>query len=326
MRSANLAAWAVGIVFGLLAIVLGLRVAFALSRGKGWRSRAFVIAICLATLWWPGFVGRICGQDRPPAQGTDLPLQTQRLKDCPEWQAMMDYWQEISLLAWDQKTGAQLEDLRQRGAKLAERLRPLEENGLLEKGLVAVILQDIARQCQVKPIEVSCYDSPGMASREVTWDSLALRVSDIRKLQKEGKLQPWTVLKLVTQARNEMALLAGKLKEGNDSGMVLGKSQLPEETRKKCKSDVQFFLSRLHGKATIDPTDEKPQEPSPELDEKIALLIRNLGNDSFEEREGAQTRLIEIGEPAFGKLRAAADSEDAEVRSRAKSILDVFCE
>jgi hypothetical protein len=56
---------------------------------------------------------------------------------------------------------------------------------------------------------------------------------------------------------------------------------------------------------------------APEIDR----LVRQLGSDSFEEREGAHKRLAAIGEPALGALRKAVGSRDAEVRRRAGELL-----
>ena len=58
--------------------------------------------------------------------------------------------------------------------------------------------------------------------------------------------------------------------------------------------------------------------------ERIASLIRQLGDDEFKKREAASKELDAIGEPALGALRkAAASSEDPEVRRRANRVLAV---
>ncbi len=58
---------------------------------------------------------------------------------------------------------------------------------------------------------------------------------------------------------------------------------------------------------------------------EIARLVKQLGSDVFKEREAATMRLKEIGEPARAALRrAATDSGDAEIRSRAAALLQIF--
>src|SRR5688572_30810950 len=58
-------------------------------------------------------------------------------------------------------------------------------------------------------------------------------------------------------------------------------------------------------------------------DPRIQEAIRGLGAESFEDREKATAELKKIGAPAQEALKkAAADSEDPEVRERAKRILD----
>jgi uncharacterized protein (TIGR03067 family) len=56
--------------------------------------------------------------------------------------------------------------------------------------------------------------------------------------------------------------------------------------------------------------------------ERVARLIKQLGDDQFRKREAASKELIAIGEPALGALRKAATSHDApEVRSRAEQVI-----
>jgi hypothetical protein len=57
-----------------------------------------------------------------------------------------------------------------------------------------------------------------------------------------------------------------------------------------------------------------------ETEKEISKLIQDLGDDSFQTREKASKRLLEIGEPALPALQKALKSEDAEVRWRASRI------
>jgi uncharacterized protein (TIGR03067 family) len=52
--------------------------------------------------------------------------------------------------------------------------------------------------------------------------------------------------------------------------------------------------------------------------ERIARLIKQLGDDGFEKREAASKELGAIGEPALAALRKAGGNDDAEVRRRAE--------
>jgi hypothetical protein len=57
----------------------------------------------------------------------------------------------------------------------------------------------------------------------------------------------------------------------------------------------------------------------------VAQLIRQLGSDSFAEREAASRRLAALGEPALGPLReAGARSDDVEVRRRANRLVKLI--
>jgi uncharacterized protein (TIGR03067 family) len=55
--------------------------------------------------------------------------------------------------------------------------------------------------------------------------------------------------------------------------------------------------------------------------QRIAALIRQLGDDDFEKREAASEELDAIGEPALDALRKATSDDDAEIRRRAEKIV-----
>ncbi len=56
--------------------------------------------------------------------------------------------------------------------------------------------------------------------------------------------------------------------------------------------------------------------------EQIARLVEQLGADSYQARQEAQKKLIEVGEPAVAALEKALNSSDAEVRVRAEKALE----
>ncbi len=63
------------------------------------------------------------------------------------------------------------------------------------------------------------------------------------------------------------------------------------------------------------------REEDPELQDRIAVEIRKLGDEEFEIREEAMAALAEIGEPALKALKAALESDDEEVKSRAQTLI-----
>src|SRR6478609_7317721 len=67
-------------------------------------------------------------------------------------------------------------------------------------------------------------------------------------------------------------------------------------------------------------------EPGKETEtERIARLIKQLGDDSFRKREAATKELDAIGEPALAALqKAAASSDDVEIRWRAGRVSDAI--
>jgi WD40 repeat protein len=80
------------------------------------------------------------------------------------------------------------------------------------------------------------------------------------------------------------------------------------------------LLAGQPGKPTPQPTKKDA------ADEKtIRALIGQLGDDSFDRREDGSKRLTTIGEPALKLLRKAAkDGTDAEVRERARQVIEAI--
>ena len=61
--------------------------------------------------------------------------------------------------------------------------------------------------------------------------------------------------------------------------------------------------------------------PSQEHRKRVAQLIRQLGDDDFLQREAASNALLRMPHPPLAELKQAAQSDDAEVRYRARRIL-----
>jgi hypothetical protein len=55
---------------------------------------------------------------------------------------------------------------------------------------------------------------------------------------------------------------------------------------------------------------------------KAELLIKQLGSNDYYEREAASKALRALGKPALPALRVACDSKDAEVRKRARRLVE----
>jgi hypothetical protein len=67
---------------------------------------------------------------------------------------------------------------------------------------------------------------------------------------------------------------------------------------------------------------EPDKKPDPD---RIARLVKQLGDDSFAAREAAGKELEAIGEPALAALRqAATSSDDAEIRRRADGVIQAL--
>lgn len=67
--------------------------------------------------------------------------------------------------------------------------------------------------------------------------------------------------------------------------------------------------------------DQGQGAPTESTEARIARLVRELGDSSFDKRSAAQKELEQIGRPAVGALEKAAQSEDPEVATRAAEAL-----
>jgi len=68
-----------------------------------------------------------------------------------------------------------------------------------------------------------------------------------------------------------------------------------------------------------------PEEKKISQEEEINKLIGELSSDEWSVREAATKKLIKIGAPAAKALEKLAESDDMEVRIRAKKILEALC-
>src|SRR5207244_9581856 len=69
--------------------------------------------------------------------------------------------------------------------------------------------------------------------------------------------------------------------------------------------------------ACEDPCETLREAPDPE---KIAALVRQLGDDNPEARDSVEYALRKLGEPALAALRRGSESADAEVRARCERL------
>jgi hypothetical protein len=88
---------------------------------------------------------------------------------------------------------------------------------------------------------------------------------------------------------------------------------LEKELAKKPSLEVRRRLERI-----IDKFSERW------LARNGPALIRQLGDNAFEQREKATRQLIEAGKPALPLLRKALDNTDPEIRNRARVIIDAI--
>jgi hypothetical protein len=85
-----------------------------------------------------------------------------------------------------------------------------------------------------------------------------------------------------------------------------------------------FIKGRIGKPAEAAPAPEV-QPPAPKPEDEIDRLVKELDDPSFQVRERATQRLIEIGRPMLGNLRRLAQtSESPEVRVRLRKVVDAL--
>jgi len=67
----------------------------------------------------------------------------------------------------------------------------------------------------------------------------------------------------------------------------------------------------------------KPVKVTPEINAKVASLVKQLGSREFSARDAASKELAKIGKAALPALRAATKSKDLEVAERAQAAIEV---
>jgi hypothetical protein len=69
---------------------------------------------------------------------------------------------------------------------------------------------------------------------------------------------------------------------------------------------------------------EQSRVDAPEIDREVRQRIRELADNSYQVRESAQRRLVEIGESARAAVKAGLDDADPEVRARCRRIAEAL--
>lgn len=81
-----------------------------------------------------------------------------------------------------------------------------------------------------------------------------------------------------------------------------------------------WIVPAVAGIAAPLPADDSRLDAS---EDRVALLIEQLGSDQFTIRETAMRQLIQLGEAAMPRLREVSSHDDREVRTRARKILEI---
>jgi hypothetical protein len=123
------------------------------------------------------------------------------------------------------------------------------------------------------------------------------------------------IWKRVQGQRIGLYVNADPAKHGQFSSVMI----LDADDPKKLLEEVRELARFAEGK-NLD-LSEAAKKPDVEL---LKKLVKDLGDDSYQVRETAQTKLALLGDPARPFLEEAVKSDDAEVRRRADELLEAI--
>lgn len=166
-------------------------------------------------------------------------------------------------------------------------------------------------------------DPSTFAQLAVSGDRVALSYVEVKGKWTKGEMEcrlalstnggdEWNHVPLEKYYRG-VALLSALAVDQSGSRILFSTSIcLDPKTDKRNYLTIQEFSSRI-----------PPREPAPTTAERreMEALIEQLGAESFEDREKATRRLAAFGRVAKNALIEAAESEDPEIKLRAKNIM-----
>ena len=150
----------------------------------------------------------------------------------------------------------------------------------------------------------------------------------------------WTEISFLPQFRLPDTEGVGYLEErsvgapllGNDRSFSLGHAMFSVHKPTKAVIGLILAVWAIEAKAATPPSpteksviSQEAKAPQ-EVDQRVRLLIEQLGSDDYFARQRAQDELIKLGAEAFDLLTDATTNDDLEIAARAKSLLHVIRE
>lgn len=103
--------------------------------------------------------------------------------------------------------------------------------------------------------------------------------------------------------------------------MTPRKMRVRSSAAARCRQSIRWLCLLFLACPALGWSETPPPRPAPSLEE-IKQLVRQLGDEQFEVRENASSRLQEAGVAALSMLENATESPDPEIRTRAWRIID----
>ncbi len=190
-----------------------------------------------------------------------------------------------------------------------------------DKSIGADVVEVLAGNCAEKKLTVlATVRGEGEAARAIF--SRKQEIPDPNGNVRSSFVRSFMVPFTLKAGKNSIVFLKLESEEKDDAGKVTSRTYrlLPplfEKADAKTLARVREGLKRVvewEGAPTL----------TAEQAAKLDALIEKLGSSEFQAREQAAKDLIAFGPDARGKLREALKSPDAEVRDRARAILDAL--
>jgi len=169
-----------------------------------------------------------------------------KLEDTPEWKAIIEHWEVVSQLKWDQKTTDELGKIHKETEKRLTGLARLADKGLISIALAELITNDFRRLQEVKPINVECYKPLPLSLKYDSWMRLQARIPLLEKAVITGKINQWAYQKIVLKIKQDLETLGSNtLNDKNFDTWYKKSNNITDEQIEAIKKKAHELIEKI---------------------------------------------------------------------------------
>ena len=169
-----------------------------------------------------------------------------KLEDTQEWKAIIEHWEVVSQLKWDQKTTDELGKIHKETEKRLIGLARLADKGLISIALAELISNDFKRVQEVKPINVTCYEPMPSSPKYDSWLRLQARIPLLEKAVITGKINQWAYQKIVLKIKQDLETLGSNtLNDKNFDTWYKKSNNITDEQIEAIKKKAHELIEKI---------------------------------------------------------------------------------